>query len=301
MFRGDEDTPLGPFLGNLPSEVLRLVLGNLTPFDRALFARASDSCFRACERSGLGRAGVDRQDRGQAVKASEMVVSLSMFQWTRRDSGLDEGTIYRGSSFGTIYTGRFFSSLNAHKVHVCVVKEAARTAAILGDLDYFKCVLLARRGSTYASYDPEWNALYHAARNGDRRHGQKHIIMWALANGLSAKANLCESAAGSGRLDLLKWLRQKGCPWGSDTCSSAASGGHLEVLRWAHDNGCPWDWSTCSDAASGGHLEVLRWARDHGCPWNEETCASAAIHGHLEVLRWARDHGCPCHAAYLDA
>ena len=38
----DEDNPLGPFLGNLPSDVLRVVLGHLTPFERALFARAGE-------------------------------------------------------------------------------------------------------------------------------------------------------------------------------------------------------------------------------------------------------------------
>ena len=36
----NENTPLGPFLGNLPVDVLRVVLGLLTPFERALFARA---------------------------------------------------------------------------------------------------------------------------------------------------------------------------------------------------------------------------------------------------------------------
>ena len=39
----DEDKPLGPFLGNLPADVLRVVLGHLTPFERALFARAGGS------------------------------------------------------------------------------------------------------------------------------------------------------------------------------------------------------------------------------------------------------------------
>ena len=51
----DEDNPLGPFLGNLPSDVLRVVLGHLTPFERALFARAGGACYRAAKQSGLGR------------------------------------------------------------------------------------------------------------------------------------------------------------------------------------------------------------------------------------------------------
>ena len=122
MPRGDEDS-LEPLFGKLPPDVLRVVLGHLTPFERALFARASGSCFRACERSGLGRAGVDRQDRGHALKASEMVASQSMFEWTRRDSGLDEETFYKG---------RYIPRLARYK---SFVELALETATFLGDLE----------------------------------------------------------------------------------------------------------------------------------------------------------------------
>ena len=45
----NENTPLGPFLGNLPVDVLRVVLGLLTPFERA-----GGACYRVAKQSGLG-------------------------------------------------------------------------------------------------------------------------------------------------------------------------------------------------------------------------------------------------------
>ena len=36
----EDEEPLGPLLGKFPPELLRLVLAHLTPFERALFARA---------------------------------------------------------------------------------------------------------------------------------------------------------------------------------------------------------------------------------------------------------------------
>ena len=120
------EDPLGPLLGKLPAEVLRLVLGHLTPFERALFARASGSCFRACEESGLGRAGVRRGDPRQAVKITEMVASRSMYEWTRREAGLDEEKLYYEK-----WEGR-------DNIPRSLMNEAAIIAATLGDLEYFK-------------------------------------------------------------------------------------------------------------------------------------------------------------------
>ena len=256
MFRDDED-PLGPLLGKVPPEVLRLVLGHLSPFDRALFARASGSCFRACERSGLGRAGVRRGDRSQAVKMTEMVVTPTMFEWTKREARVNEERFYRE---------QYMLTASGIRRDESTVELAAMTAAGNGDLEYFKCVLHSFRSTKYASdwRGDKWDALSHAAK-----HGNFHIIEWALANGFSATVNMCAGAALSGRLDMVKWLRQRGHPWDESTCRYAAARGHLDVLRWARDNGCPWDENTCSYAARFGHLDVLRWARDNGCPCPE--------------------------------
>ena len=275
----EDEEPLGPLLGKFPPELLRLVLAHLTPFERALFARASGSCFRACEESGLGRAGVRRGDRRQVVKKKEMVASRSMYEWTRREAGLNEERFYTQAR-KRWHTDKPQSLMN----------QAAETAAIIGDLEYFKCVLLTLRSSEYGSYEHEdqWKSMNRAAE-----HGHRHLIEWGLANGLHASSLVCAYAAKSGRLKMLKWLRVKGCPWDETTCRGAAEGGHLEILRWARDNGCPWDEETCRGAAEEGHFGILRWARGNGCPWDETTCIYAAEGGHFEILRWARGNGCP--------
>jgi hypothetical protein len=147
MFRGDEDTPLGPFLGNLPSEVLRLVLGHLSPFDRALFARASGSCFRACERSGLGRAGVRRGDRSQAVKMTEMVVTPTMFEWTKREAGVDEERFY----LERYRLKDFFLDFGFCRLE-STVHLAAMTAAGNGDLEYLRKLPWSQKLNGYLHY-----------------------------------------------------------------------------------------------------------------------------------------------------
>ena len=252
----EDEEPLGPLLGKFPPELLRLVLAHLTPFERALFARASGSCFRACEESGLGRAGVRRGDRRQVVKKKEMVASRSMYEWTRREAGLNEERFY------TQVRKRWHTDKPQS-----LMNQAAETAAIIGDLEYFKCVLLTLRSSEYGSYEHEdqWKSMNRAAE-----HGHRHLIEWGLANGLHASSLVCAYAAKSGRLKMLKWLRVKGCPWDETTCRGAAEGGHLEILRWARDNGCPWDEETCRGAAEEGHFGILRWARDSGCPCPEQ-------------------------------
>ena len=200
----EDEEPLGPLLGKFPPELLRLVLAHLTPFERALFARASGSCFRACEESGLGRAGVRRGDRRQVVKKKEMVASRSMYEWTRREAGLNEERFYTQAR-KRWHTDKPQSLMN----------QAAETAAIIGDLEYFKCVLLTLRSSEYGSYEHEdqWKSMNRAAE-----HGHRHLIEWGLANGLHASSLVCAYAAKSGRLKMLKWLRVKGCPWDETTC-----------------------------------------------------------------------------------
>jgi len=131
-------------------------------------------------------------------------------------------------------------------------------------------------------------------------------FVWAVVNGCPLEcADICETLAEGGHLEVLRWAREQGCPWDEWTCARAAEGGHLEVLKWAREHHCPWTEDLeddgpvdegpvdcCALAARGGHLEVLKWLREHHCPWNELTCAQSAAGGHLDVLKWAREHGC---------
>ena len=119
-------------------------------------------------------------------------------------------------------------------------------------------------------------------------------FLWAVANGCPWQlANICETLAGGGHLEVLRWAWEHDAPWDKWTCTSAALGGHLEVLLWARERDCPWDKSTCEYAAMNGHFEVLKWAREHGCEWDQDTCSFAAMGNYLELLQWAREHHCP--------
>ena len=91
----NENTPLGPFLGNLPVDVLRVVLGLLTPFERALFARAGGACYRVAKQSGLGRAGVSSRDIKQLMHMDELTASMSVFTWSLSNLGDPDKTVTR--------------------------------------------------------------------------------------------------------------------------------------------------------------------------------------------------------------
>ena len=278
----NENTPLGPFLGNLPVDVLRVVLGLLTPFERALFARAGGACYRVAKQSGLGRAGVSSRDIKQLMHMDELTASMSVFTWSLSNLGDPDKTVTRVIVFGT------------HPRHAYLWDESlgtlvAKSAAGADTLDFLVRLRDASTGEDAMPYP--WKNSRTCSEAA--RKGRQESIKWLRANGCPWNETTCDGAALGGHLDVLKWLRANGCPWDWRTSLTAATQGTLDTLKWAHANGCPWDELTCSGAASGGHLDVLKWARANGCPWDETTCALAASGGHLDVLKWLRANGCP--------
>jgi len=116
--------------------------------------------------------------------------------------------------------------------------------------------------------------------------GHLEVLKYAHKNGCPVVA------MHGGHLEVWKYLHENGCPW-DETCMYVAARCHLEVVKYAHENGCPWHEETCSVAAEEGHLEVVKYAHENGCPWHEKTCDVAAEEGHLEVLKYAHENGCP--------
>ena len=266
----DDDNPLGPLLGNLPLEMTTAVLRHLTPFERALFARASGSCFRLSKRSGLERAGSNRVP----VHDTEMVASWSVFTWSLRHVGVIE------PSDAPTLAGH-------ERDDDSFRSRAAPAAASVGNVDMLEHLL-----DHDSSFPVDGDEVYARAAAG----GHRRVIEWALDRGIPndyADARACAAAARAGHLDLLAWLRDEGFAWDEDTCSFAAGAGRRDVVEWARDNGCDWDAETCSMAARNGHLELLRWLHAEGCPLGEEICEVAAMGGHLPVMRWALENGYP--------
>ncbi len=261
----DDDSVLGPFIGNLPPDILDVVVRNLGSCFQTTFAMAGRTCREAVERVASTRAVLTEKERTQFrsrqmtplavavaegdVEALEWLIQLfdgKGLEW--RDDGL-------GLPFLAAKRGKL-ASLTCLHANGCPwdMKKTCLSAAAGGHLD---------------------------------------VLQWARQNGRPWSTSTCERAAWAGHLEVLQLARRNGCPWDEGTCWWAAHEGHLEVLQWLRQNGCPWDAKTCADAADGGHLDVLQWARENGCPWDETTCHWAAYEGHLEVLQWAHQSGCP--------
>ena len=268
----DDDYVLGPFLGNLPPEILDAVVQKLGWF-RTTFAMAGRTCREAVDRvpsplsvltedelSMLTEDGRKRFRHREITPLAEAVIDgdVEAMVWLMQlfdEKGL-EWRDDSGTGLSLLAAGRGKTeSLTCLRANGCPWDDGT-------------CA----------------NAAY---------EGHLEVLQWARQNGCPWALGMCTFAAIGGHLEVLRWLRQNGCPWDEYTCAYAARHGHLEVLQWARQNGCPWDESTCWRAASGGHLEVLQWARQNGCPWDWMTCTFAAKGGHQEVLQWARENGCP--------
>ena len=264
----DDDHVLGPFLGNLPPEILDAVVQKLGWF-QTTFAMAGRTCREAVGRVPNTRGVLTEEELGQmevrrrnphaplaplAVAVVEGDVEALAWLIQLFDG---KGLNWRADDFGSkllpwlaIWRGKI-DSLTCLRANGCPWGEHI-------------CTIAARRGHL-------------------------EVLQWLRQNGCSWDEWTCEAAAKGGHLEVLQWLRQNGCSWDEWTCEAAAKGGHLEVLQWAHQNGCPWDEETCRAAASGGHLAVLQWAHQNGCPWGRRTWNSA----HSRCRPYMIERGCP--------
>ena len=264
-FRGDRHV-LGPFLGNLPPEILDVVVRNLGSCFRTTFAMAGRTCREAVERVPSTRAVLTEEER-ERVEWSE-IPQLTV--------AVVEGDVEALEWLIQLLDGK------GRKVGR-KVRDVRLTCLAAGQGQIESLTCLRANGCP-------WDERTCVAAAGG---GHLEVLQWARQNGCPWNKWTCVRAAGGGHLEVLQWARQNGCPWDFQTCSYAAQSGHLEVLQWARQNGCPWNAWTCAFAAAGGHLEILQWARENGCPWDGRTCSWAAEGGHLEVFQWARENGCP--------
>ena len=294
----DDDHALGPFLGNLPPEILDVVVRKLGWFETT-FAMAGRTCREAVERVASTRAMLTEKERTQfrsrqMTPLADAVVEgdVEALQWLIQlfdGKGLEWRSTYDGTELSGLAAKRGkLESLTYLRANGCPWdgKTCVRAAAggHLGVLQWAR-----QNGCPWDKHTCEWAAW----------GGHLGVLQWARRNGCPWNEYTCMYAARCGHLEVLQWARRNGCPWDQGTCADAAEGGHLALLQWARRNGCPWNEWTCNAAAKGGHLEVLQWARRNGCPWNEDTCHWAADKGHLEVLQWARQNGCPWNQSTL--
>jgi hypothetical protein len=261
----DDDHVLGPFLGNLPPEILDAVVQKLGWF-RTTFAMAGRTCREVVARVPSMRAVLTEEELERLGSREVRLTPLAV-------------AVLQGDVEAMVWLMQLFDEKCLEWRNVSGT-ELSLLAAERGKIESLTC--LRANGCPW-----DEGTCAHAAYEG-----HLEVLQWARQNGCPWDRGTCSGAAYGGHLEVLKWARQNGCPWDWRTCANAAYEGHLEVLQWARQNGCEWDEETCSAAAQEGHLEVLQWARQNRCPWNARTCADAAMGGHLEVLQWARQNGC---------
>jgi hypothetical protein len=268
----DDDHVLGPFLGNLPPEILDVVVQKLGWF-QTTFAKAGRTCREAVERVPSTRAEFTEEERGLF---SPLVFTDEDCEEEWPDTTPLAVAVMEGDVEALEWLMRLFEAMGGWRDY-----DLTWLAAERGKIESLKCLR--------ANECPWSQRTCDAAAKG----GHLEVLQWARQNGCPWDEYTCAFAAQGGHLEVLQWARENGCPWDLWTCEWAAWKGQLEVLQWARQNGCPWNASTCKWAAQGGHLEVLQWLRQNGCPWDRHTCEAAAWKGHLEVLQWARQNGCP--------
>ena len=256
----DDESVLGPFLGNLPPEILDVVVQKLGWFQRT-FAFACKACREAVKRVSSTRAVLTKEERSR-VKDPEQ-------------KRLEDDEFLR------VFTDSEDEWPDTTPLDVAVVE---------GDVEAMKWLMqicdkmIDVTGLEWRNERLTWLAA---------KRGKIESLKCLRANGCPWDKRTCSGAAQGGHLEVLQWAHQNGCPWNELTCTEAAKGGHLEMLQWARENGCPWNEWTCEAAAMGGHREMLQWLRQNGRPWDSSTCAFAAQGGHLEVVQWLRENGCP--------
>jgi hypothetical protein len=262
----DDDSALGPFLGNLPPEILDDVVEKLGGF-RMTFAMAGKTCREVVERLPSSRALLATARQVLTKQEIKRMMSRGM---TPLAVAVMEGDVEALEWLIKLFDGKDLEWRDDGA-------ELSRMAAVRGKIESLTCLR--------ANQCPwDWMTCSAAARGG-----HLGVLQWLNENGCRWNPGTCEAAAWGGHLEMLQWARQNGFPWNVKTCINAAYRGHLQVLQWAHQNGCPWSEETCQYAAWEGHLEVLRWARQNGCPWDAKTWSWA----HPRCRPYLLEHGCP--------
>ena len=201
----DDDHALGPFLGNLPPEILDVVVENLGWF-QTTFAMAGRTCREAVERVPSARA-VLTEDERERLKWSEtsplavaaMEGDVEALEWLIQLFD-GKGLKWRDDGIGT---------------------GLSRLAAGRGKLESLTC--LRANGCPLS----EWTC--ELAAEG----GHLEVLHWARQNGCWWDEMTCEYAASRGHLEMLQWARQNGCPGTRERARRRRREGTSRFLQWA--------------------------------------------------------------------
>ena len=226
----DDDHVLGPFLGNLPPEVLDEVIKRLGWF-KTMFALAGKTCREVVERVKMCREVVERvktrakldKNIGFGVRESYYKDALIRNLISTAVEGDVEALKWLTEQFEVQW-----STYRNEDSFQCM----PRAAALHGNLE----VLMYLHENGYP-----WDSFTCKEAAGG---GHLELLKYLHENGCPWDRDTCAATAWDGHLEVLKYLHENGCPWDQHTCNLAAMQGQLEVLKYLHENGCPWDQHT---------------------------------------------------------
>ncbi|KXZ44105.1 hypothetical protein GPECTOR_73g626 [Gonium pectorale] len=137
--------------------------------------------------------------------------------------------------------------------------------------------------------------------------GHLHVLAWLVeafgeAAAVRPGAELFDTAAETGSVEMLAWLRSRGCEWGPGTFFRTSQSGCEAALEWLVEQGCPFPGestaSACyASACRNGDLATARCLARLGCPWGADgrafQVALEAAEAPVAALRWLLEAGCP--------
>ena len=204
-FRGDRHV-LGPFLGNLPPEILDAVVRKLGWF-QTTFAMAGRSCREAVERVPSTRAELTDWERERLTSPATMPLSVAVVD---RDVEALEWLIQ-------LFDGKGLEWRCNNGVKLSLL------AAERGNIKSLTCLR--------ANGCPWDEKTCSSAAMG----GHLEVLQWARQNGCPWDKWTCRAAAWGGHLEVLQWAHQNGCPWDACTCAYAVS----RCRPYLIEHGCP--------------------------------------------------------------
>ena len=202
-FRGDRHV-LGPFLGNLPPEILDVVVRQLGSCFQTTFAMAGRTCREAVERVPSERAVLTDEERNLFSSMWMNPLTVAVIEG---DVEALEWLIQRCDAWYPNWRDEELSGLAAKR----------------GKIESLTC--LRANGCPWNEYTCSWAA----------RRGHLEVLQWAHQNGCPWDETTCYQAAFGGQLEVLQWARRNGCPWNEQTWSSA----HPRCRPYLIEHGCP--------------------------------------------------------------
>ena len=191
----DDDHALGPFLGNLPPEILDVVVENLGWF-QTTFAMAGRTCREAVERVPSARAVLTEEERERLEWSETSPLAVAVME---------------GDVEALEWLMRLFEAMGGWRDHRLTCLAAGR-----GKLESLTCLR--------ANECPWGESTCMWAAEG----GHLEVLQWAHENGCPWDESTCEYAAKYGHLEVLKCARENGAPWDEDTRRIAAEKGYVE-------------------------------------------------------------------------